>query len=73
MYDDKFDITFNFKDGTQTIFFSEIKATKNSDIKSLGAPRLARSNRRSGFLVPFYGIKICTSQLRAKTHIYILY
>jgi hypothetical protein len=38
LYDDKFDITFNFKDGTQTVFFSEIEATKNSDIKSLGAP-----------------------------------
>ncbi|MDE6373191.1 MAG: recombinase family protein [Clostridia bacterium] len=39
LYDDKFDITFNFKDGTQTVFFSEIEATKNSDIKSLGAPK----------------------------------
>lgn len=38
LYDDRFDITFNFKDGTQTVFFSEIEATKNSDIKSLGAP-----------------------------------
>ena len=38
LYDDKFDIIFNFKDGTQTVFFSEIEATKNSDIKSLGAP-----------------------------------
>ncbi len=39
LYDDKFDITFNFKDGTQTVFFSELEATKNSDIKSLGAPK----------------------------------
>ena len=38
LYDDRFDITFNFKDGTQTVFFSELEATKNSDIKSLGAP-----------------------------------
>ncbi len=35
----RFDITFNFKDGTQTVFFSELEATKNSDIKSLGAPK----------------------------------
>ena len=41
LYDDRFDITFNFKDGTQTVFFSEIEATKNSDIKSLGAPSTA--------------------------------
>ena len=40
LYDDKFDITFNFKDGTQTVFFSELEATKNSDIKSLGAPSI---------------------------------
>lgn len=38
LYDDKFTITFNFKDGTQTVFFSELEETKNSDIKSLGAP-----------------------------------
>lgn len=38
LYDDRFDITFNFKDGTQTVFLSEIEAVKNSDIKSLGAP-----------------------------------
>ncbi len=44
LYDDKFDITFNFKDGTQTVFFSELEATKNSDIKSLGAPR-----KKAGF------------------------
>ena len=39
LFDDKFTITFNFKDGTKTIFFSEIEAAKNSDIKSLGAPK----------------------------------
>ena len=46
LYDDKFDITFNFKDGTQTVFFSEIEATKNSDIKSLGAPHKKRQKQR---------------------------
>jgi len=44
LYDDRFDITFNFKDGTQTVFFSELEATKNSDIKSLGAPLRAYTN-----------------------------
>ena len=44
LYDDKFTITFNFKDGTQTVFLSEIEATKNSDIKSLGAPKKDQVN-----------------------------
>lgn len=44
LYGDRFNITFNFKDGTQTVFFSEIEATKNSDIKSLGALSLNSLN-----------------------------
>lgn len=48
LYDDKFDITFNFKDGTQTVFFSELEATKNSDIKSLGAPNTTQGEYRLG-------------------------
>jgi hypothetical protein len=39
LYDDKVTITFNYKDGTQTVYLSEIEAAKNSDIKCLGAPQ----------------------------------
>ncbi len=49
LFDDKITITFNFKDGTQTVFLSEIEATKNSDIKSLGAPK-----RKQGIRLVFF-------------------
>lgn len=39
LFDDKLTITFNFKDGTQTVSLSELEAAKNSDIKCLGAPK----------------------------------
>lgn len=39
LFDDRLTITFNFKDGTQTVSLSELEAAKNSDIKCLGAPR----------------------------------
>ena len=39
LYDDRFIITFNYKDGSKTVFFSEIEAANNSDIKCVGAPR----------------------------------
>lgn len=39
LYDDKIIFTFNFKDGTRTVFLSEIEAAKNSDINCLGAPK----------------------------------
>lgn len=38
LYDDKLTITFNFKDGTQTVSLSEIEAAKNSDIDCIAAP-----------------------------------
>lgn len=38
LFDDKVTLTFNFKDGTQTVYLSDIEAAKNSDIKCLGAP-----------------------------------
>lgn len=38
LYDDKITFTFNFKDGTRTVFLPEIEAAKNSDINCLGAP-----------------------------------
>lgn len=37
LYDDKLTITFNFKDGTQTVSLSEIEAAKNSDIDCVAA------------------------------------
>lgn len=38
LFDDKVTLTFNFKDGTQTVYLSDVEAAKNSDIKCLGAP-----------------------------------
>ena len=39
LYDDKMIITFNYKDGTQTIPFEEIEKSEiGSDINSVGAP-----------------------------------
>ncbi|MBQ7718042.1 MAG: recombinase family protein [Clostridia bacterium] len=41
LYDDKMIITFNYKDGTQTIPFEEIEKSEiGSDINSVGAPLL---------------------------------
>lgn len=42
LFDDRLTITFNFKDGTQTVSLSELEAAKNSDIKCLGAPEIIR-------------------------------
>ena len=39
LFDDKVTLTFNFKDGTQTVYLSDVEAAKNSDIKCLGAPK----------------------------------
>lgn len=39
LYDDKITFTFNYKDGTKTVFLSELNCTPSgSDIKCLGAP-----------------------------------
>lgn len=43
LFDDKLTITFNFKDGTQTVSLSELEAAKNSDIKCLGAPKTVKT------------------------------
>ena len=48
LYDDKLVLTFNFKDGTQTITFDELKLTgltetgKGSDMDGFGAPKTER-------------------------------
>ena len=44
LYDDKLVITFNFKEGTKTITFGDLKEAENkgvggSDLDSVGAPR----------------------------------
>ncbi|MGN0814523.1 MAG: hypothetical protein ACI4MH_04740, partial [Candidatus Coproplasma sp.] len=51
LFDDKVTLTFNFKDGTQTVYLSEIEAAKNSDIKCLGAPQTADLKNQVGGLV----------------------
>ena len=39
LYDDKITFTFNYKDGTKTVFLSEVNCTPSgSDIKCLAAP-----------------------------------
>ena len=40
LYDDKVLITFNYKEGTETVAFGEaVKAEKSSDMSARGAPR----------------------------------
>ena len=40
LYDDKITFTFNYKDGTKTVFLSELNCTPSgSDLKCLGAPK----------------------------------
>jgi DNA invertase Pin-like site-specific DNA recombinase len=53
LYDDKVTITFNYKDGTQTVYLSEIEAAKNSDIKCLGAPKIDIFNKKCLFFCLF--------------------
>ncbi len=44
LYDDKITFTFNYKDGTKTVFLSEINCTPSgSDIKCLAAPLFTES------------------------------
>ena len=44
LYDDKVLITFNYKEGTETVAFGEaVKAEKSSDMSARGAPRKAQA------------------------------
>ena len=53
LYDDKVLITFNYKEGTETITFGEaVKAEKSSDMSARGAPDVERQIVR--FDVLFY-------------------
>ena len=51
LYDDKVLITFNYKEGTETIAFGEaVKAEKSSDMSARGAPDIERQIVRFGVL-----------------------
>ena len=47
LYDDKVLITFNYKEGTETVAFGEaVKAEKSSDMSARGAPDIERQIER---------------------------
>ena len=49
LYDDKVLITFNYKEGTETVAFGEaVKAEKSSDMSARGAPDFERQIVRFG-------------------------
>ena len=51
LYDDKVLITFNYKEGTETVAFGEaVKAEKSSDMSARGAPDVERQIVRFGVL-----------------------
>ena len=51
LYDDKVLITFNYKEGTETVAFGEaVKAEKSSDMSARGAPDIERQIERFGVL-----------------------
>ena len=51
LYDDKVLITFNYKEGTETVAFGEaVKAEKSSDMSARGAPNFKRQIVRFGVL-----------------------
>ena len=51
LYDDKVLITFNYKEGTETVAFGEaVKAEKSSDMSARGAPDIERQIVRSDVL-----------------------
>ena len=54
LYDDKVLITFNYKEGTETIAFGEaVKAEKSSDMSARGAPDFERQIVRFDALLSF--------------------
>ena len=51
LYDDKVLITFNYKEGTETVAFGEaVKAEKSSDMSARGVPNIERQIVRFGVL-----------------------
>ena len=58
-YDDKVLITFNYKEGTETITFGEaVKAEKSSDMSARDAPDIERQIVRFGVLFCYVAPKI---------------
>ena len=54
LYDDKVLITFNYKEGAETVAFGEaVKAEKSSDMCARGAPNFERQ------IVRFYVLSLC--------------
>ena len=61
LYDDKVLITFNYKEGTETVAFGEaVKAEKSSDMSVRGAPDIERQIVRFGVL----SLLCCAAQTR---------
>ena len=59
LYDDKVLITFNYKEGTETVAFGEaVKAEKSSDMSARGAPRTAAQVLCSSPFYLFYRIHL---------------
>ena len=59
LYDDKVLITFNYKEGTETVAFGEaVKAEKSSDMSARGAPNFERQIVRFGVLFCYVTPKI---------------
>ena len=59
LYDDKVVITFNYKDGTKTVSFSELNAAlteqrSGSDLDCSGAPKPCGCNDHRVFLLALY-------------------
>ena len=59
LYDDKVLITFNYKEGTETVAFGEaVKAEKSSDMSARDAPDIERQIERFGVLFCYAATKI---------------
>ena len=61
LYDDKVLITFNYKEGTETVAFGEaVKAEKSSDMSAQGAPDIKRQIERFGVFFFYAGKRLHT-------------
>lgn len=63
VYDDRITFTYNYKDGTETITLSELESAKSSDIKCVGALKIAQQtddSRHNPVIEP-----VCTEKIRA--------
>ena len=70
LYDDRITFTFNYKDGTKTITFTELEESSlGSDINALAAPKTTSFDKKK--LVVFLAFKGCIQS--AENHILVLY